>query len=228
MQGACFRQGVLLRDTCFAPGQGCIRREGTSEAPQRRVDRRLEEAAKAVGGGYFWLPMPLRLALGVRGTLALGIGWGPCVWGGCPPASNASLTVAAFHGGGLVLGMDPPPPPKTCSANRKCTTHTRHRTRVRTRVPVGLPWSCCSCFSGIHVSPATGGGGGALPPVRWKLSFTVPCQEGSVARETSQTNGGCRLLPKRAKKHSIAVDCGELKATFGPRLRGTAKQQIKQ
>ena len=27
----------------------------------------------------------------------------------------------------------------------------------------------------------------ALPPVRWKLSFTVPCQEGSVARETSQT-----------------------------------------
>ena len=27
----------------------------------------------------------------------------------------------------------------------------------------------------------------ALPPVRWKLSFTVPCQEGSVLREISQT-----------------------------------------
>ena len=27
----------------------------------------------------------------------------------------------------------------------------------------------------------------ALPPVRWKLSFTVPCQEGNTVRETSQT-----------------------------------------
>ena len=34
-------------------------------------------------------------------------------------------------------------------------------------------------------------------------------------------------LSKRAKKHSITADCGELKATFGPRLRGTAKQQVK-
>ena len=25
--------------------------------------------------------------------------------------------------------------------NRKCTAHTRHRTRVRAQVPVGLPWS---------------------------------------------------------------------------------------
>ena len=41
--------------------------------------------------------------------------------------------------------------------------------------------------------------------------------------------GGCRLvgLSKRAKKHSIAADCGELKATFGPRLRGTAKHKVK-
>ena len=27
------------------------------------------------------------------------------------------------------------------AANRKCTAHTRHRTRVRAQVPVGLPWS---------------------------------------------------------------------------------------
>ena len=33
--------------------------------------------------------------------------------------------------------------------------------------------------------------------------------------------------PKRAKKHLIAADCGELKATFGPRLRCTAKQKVK-
>ena len=40
----------------------------------------------------------------------------------------------------------------------------------------------------------------------------------------NRSNGGCRLLPKRAKKHSIAADCGELKATFGPRLRFAAVQ----
>ena len=44
----------------------------------------------------------------------------------------------------------------------------------------------------------------------------------------NRPNGGCRLLPKRAKKHSIAADCGELKATFGPRLRCAAVQQVKQ
>ena len=35
---------------------------------QRRLDRRLEEVAKAVGGGYHRLQMPLRLAPAVRGT----------------------------------------------------------------------------------------------------------------------------------------------------------------
>ena len=38
--------------------------------PQKRLDRRLEEVAKAVGGGYCRLQMPLRPALGVRGTVA--------------------------------------------------------------------------------------------------------------------------------------------------------------
>ena len=81
------------------------------------------------------------------------------------------------------------------AANRKCTTHTRHRTRVRTLVLVGLPWSPCFCF----------------------LGYTP-----------NRPNGEYKLLPKRAKKHSIAADCGELKATFGPRLRCAAVQQVKQ
>ena len=38
--------------------------------PQKRLDKRLEEVAKAVGGGYCRLQMPLRLALGVRETVA--------------------------------------------------------------------------------------------------------------------------------------------------------------
>ena len=37
------------------------------------------------------------------------------------------------------------------AANRKCTAHTRHRTRVRAQVPVGLPWSRRFCYSGMQV-----------------------------------------------------------------------------
>ena len=33
-------------------GQGCITREGTSEAAPEAVRQALEEVAKAVGGGY--------------------------------------------------------------------------------------------------------------------------------------------------------------------------------
>ena len=51
--------------------QGCISREGTSERrPQRRLGRRLEEGAKAVGAGYCRLQMPLKPALSVRKTVA--------------------------------------------------------------------------------------------------------------------------------------------------------------
>ena len=51
-------------------GQICIGREGPQRGPERRLGRRLEEVAQAVGGGYCRLQMPLRLALGVRGTVA--------------------------------------------------------------------------------------------------------------------------------------------------------------
>ena len=40
--------------------------------PQKRSDRRLEEVAKAVGGGYCRLRISLSLALGVRKTVRLG------------------------------------------------------------------------------------------------------------------------------------------------------------
>ena len=51
---------------------------------QQRFDRRLEEVAKAVGGGYCRLQMPLRLALGVRETVA-GHRLGALEGGGVPP-----------------------------------------------------------------------------------------------------------------------------------------------
>ena len=47
-----------------------IEGKGPQWRPQKRLDRRLEEVAKAVGGGYCRLQIPLRLALGVRETVA--------------------------------------------------------------------------------------------------------------------------------------------------------------
>ena len=43
---------------------------GPPRRPQKPLDRQLEGVAKAVGGGYCRLQMPLRWALGVRGTVA--------------------------------------------------------------------------------------------------------------------------------------------------------------
>ena len=81
--------------------------KGPQRRPQKRLSRRLEEVAKAVGGGYCRLHMPSKLALGVRGTVAghtLGALEGG---GGTSPLSNASLA----KGGG---SSSAPPPPLPC------------------------------------------------------------------------------------------------------------------
>ena len=44
--------------------------KGPPRRPQKRLDRRLEEVAKAVGGSYCRLQGPLKLALGIRETVA--------------------------------------------------------------------------------------------------------------------------------------------------------------
>ena len=74
--------------------QGCNRRDGPQRRPQKRLDRRLEEVAKAVGGGYCRLQMPLSLAFGVTETAA-GHRLGALEGGGgtCPPPSNTPLPV---------------------------------------------------------------------------------------------------------------------------------------
>ena len=51
-------------------GRDASEGKGPQRRPQKRVERRLEKVAKAVGGGYCRLQMPLRLALGVRETVA--------------------------------------------------------------------------------------------------------------------------------------------------------------
>ena len=76
----------------YLPARDALQGKG----PQRRLDRRLEEVAEAVGGGYFRLQTLLRPVLGVRGTVA-GHRLGGLEGGGGPPSpSNAS----------------PPPPPE--------------------------------------------------------------------------------------------------------------------
>ena len=51
-------------------GRDASEGKGPQRRPQRRLGRRLEGVAEAVGGGYCRLQMPLRMALGVRGTVA--------------------------------------------------------------------------------------------------------------------------------------------------------------
>ena len=85
----------LFAGTCFPEGRvrGRDALEGTGpwRRPEKRLDVRSEEVAKAVGGSYRRLQMPLKLALAVRETAAghrLGALEGE---GGTSPHSNASL-----------------------------------------------------------------------------------------------------------------------------------------
>ena len=84
-------------------GRDAFEGDGAQRRPQRRLDRRLKEVAKAFGGGYFRLQMRLTLALTVRGTVAehnLG------ALEGYPPAS--------LGGWGSRTETAPPPTPRTC------------------------------------------------------------------------------------------------------------------
>ena len=62
---------------------GILEGKGLQRLPQKQFDWRLEKVAEAVRVGYCRLQMPLKLALGVRETLSLGLGWAP--WKRMPP-----------------------------------------------------------------------------------------------------------------------------------------------
>ena len=53
-----------------AGGRDAVEGKGSQRRFQKRLGRRLEEVAQAVGGGYRRLQMPLKPALAVRGTVA--------------------------------------------------------------------------------------------------------------------------------------------------------------
>ena len=52
-------------------GWGALEGKGPQRRPQKRLDRRVQEFAEAVGGGYCRLQMPVKLPLGVRETVAV-------------------------------------------------------------------------------------------------------------------------------------------------------------
>ena len=71
-------------------GRGALEGKGPWRRPQKPLDKRLEEVAKAVGGGYCRLQMPLSLALSVRETVARHR-VGALEGAGYPTLSSASL-----------------------------------------------------------------------------------------------------------------------------------------
>ena len=98
------RTGRRAQGTACARGRGrALEGEGRQRRPQQRLGRRLEEVAKAVGGGYCRLQMPLRLALGVRGTVA-GHRLGALEGGG-------GYLPLPMHPSGRGLPTPGPPPP---------------------------------------------------------------------------------------------------------------------
>ena len=50
-------------------GRDAVEGKGPRRRPQKRLDRRLEEVAKAVWGGYGRFQVPLKLAPDIRGTV---------------------------------------------------------------------------------------------------------------------------------------------------------------
>ena len=111
--------GVLL-----SAGQGCIRREGASEAAPEAVRRAVGAVAKAVGGGYRRLQMPLKLAFAVRETVA-------------------GRRLGALDGGGGGRGYLPPLPTHPWCAALKGACEERLRKRspaVQKNRPRGGFW----------------------------------------------------------------------------------------
>ena len=62
--------GRRLKGEGAINGRDALEGKGPQRRPQKRLDRRLEEGTKAAGGGYCRFQMRLKLALGVRETVA--------------------------------------------------------------------------------------------------------------------------------------------------------------
>ena len=93
------KAGIFTDKTRQPQARDASEGKGPQRRPRKRLDRRLEEVSKAVGGGYCRLQMPLKPALGVRGTVA-GRGL-DALEGGSPPTSNGSPRLYCNGSGGV-------------------------------------------------------------------------------------------------------------------------------
>ena len=109
------RAPSMAHIAALVPSQGplpgnALEGKGPQRPPGRRLDRRLEEVAKAVGGGYCRLQMPLKQALAVRGTVA-------------------GHRLGALEGGRVL----PPPPFQCIPASPPVLQLVRHGERKRAK-----------------------------------------------------------------------------------------------
>ena len=112
------RKRQYSKQTHRVEGRDALEGQGPRRRPQKRVDRRLEEVAKAAGGGYCRLQMPLNLALGVREAVAgytLGAldrgrgGWHKASVPDCLPIGLSPLLILTLCGPERVLVVSTEP-----------------------------------------------------------------------------------------------------------------------
>ena len=117
---------------CLALTGVALEGKGPRRRPQKRLDRRLEGVAKAVGGGYCRLQMPLTLALGVRGTVRRAQAGRPGGGGGggyllpfqCIPGSD--LPPGGFLFATKAMACRGAPTEHTCASASLCRLLVRH------------------------------------------------------------------------------------------------------
>ena len=155
--------------------------KGPQRLPQGQLDRRLEGVAKAVGGGYCQLQMPLKLALGVRETVA-GHRLGALEGAVTAPPSHASL-------GGGGYGVDPP-----SHWSRFCSGASANQ-----KFPLAPSASQFrpKRFSGASKTSAPLGGGGLDPPTRPPLDPPAPLKGALVGDPVPRACTGKAVIPCR-------------------------------
>ena len=122
------RPSVWSCPACSAPSlpRDALEGMGPQRRPQKRVDRRLEEVAKAVGGRYCRLQMPLKLVPAVRDTVA-------------------GHRLGALEGGGGGGAVESPPSSASLSLPRKDAGAERSKLLVIRRI---WPHSC-KCWMAV-------------------------------------------------------------------------------
>ena len=192
-------------------GRDASQGKGPHRRPQRRLDRRLEEVAKAVGGGYCRLQMPLRPALGVRGTVA-GRRLGALEGGGClSPPSNASLRSGMLVRGGAetdgrclihIFSIPSLPPSLFLPAPKRQTDRQRDRERETDEVNLQN-----SVWQRDGHPPPLG-----TKALRW-IPHCTPLPPPSLSGTPPTWQPGCL---SHGSKHSPSESTGARRAKFPP------------